>query len=203
MKKPQNLTHGNASLGKISADGSIIFYFDDTNEKEGDLYKITIENNEIKQNELYDSNVGLNAVNCFGFTKNNEFVYYKEINDTAGDLYINKKCIDYDVYIYGTEYNEKTNNLIYLTDYTAKQYGTLKYYNGSENKRIADDVHKFNILPDNSLLYLYDYSNTSKNGTLMNYENNKSEKIEDEVMDIIPLFNYKTAKEALLQLINP
>jgi len=64
-------------------------------------------------------------------------------------------------------------------------------------------VHKFNILPDNSLLYLYDYSNTSKNGTLMHYENNKSEKIEDEVMDIIPLFNYKTAKEALLQLINP
>ncbi len=194
-------TH-NAALCKISDDGSNIFYLDDTNEKEGDLYKITIENNEIKQNELYDSNVGVNVESYFGFIKDNEFIYYKEINDISGDLYINKKCIDYDVYMYGTRYNEKTNDLIYITDYTEKKYGTLKYYNGSKSERIADDVHKFEILPDNSILYLYDYSNTSKTGTLMQYEKNKTEKLEDEVMDIIPLFNYKTAKEYVLSLIN-
>ena len=178
------IEHNAASCFTISAEGSEIYFLDDISERgDGDLYRITISKDKVNKPELYDSGVNQYGI---GYVKDNTLAYYKNVNWNArkGDLYINKKEIDYDVLLCSTNY--EGNELLYYVDWNFdKGYGTLKMYKGGGKTKIADDVHAAWSMADGEILYLYDYSMNYYKGTLYRYNNGEPEKIDDDVAGII------------------
>lgn len=190
----------NASTCAISQDGTVIYYYDDIKEKTADLYRITISGNSVGKPELYGSDVSWTDPACI--TNNNSLCYFKDVSNDIGDLFIGNKNIDYDVYIYEVTYNARTDQMFYLSDCSSTTffdseiyYGTLKIYSGEESQRVADDVIFFSLMPDGSVLYIYDYSATSQTGELRRYNKSETEKIADDVQYIIQILDYKTMME--------
>lgn len=80
-------------------------------------------------------------------------------------------------------------NIVFLTDYRyEKEKGTLNIYDGKV-KEVAEDVHSYSFTPDGQLLYLYDYSTSSCRGDLALYNGRKSEKIDEDVVALIPIYH--------------
>ena len=108
---------------------------------------------------------------------------------TISELYINKTKIDYDVRIAYVSYLEDSKKVAYYTDWsTEKQYGTLKTATlKGKTTKVADDVHSYRITPDEQILYIYDFSLTSYKGELYLFKGKKAEKIDDDVVAILPI----------------
>lgn len=178
-----------ADMFEISSDGSTVYFLDDISDRgNGDLYKIAITDGQVGKPEMYDSDVSKRAIS---FNENNTLTYYKNVNNEndKGDLFINGKEIDYDVYFGNVSYLDDA--VLYYTDYSyEKGYGTLKMSKDGTNTKIADDVHDFNITNDGDILYLYDYSTSYHVGTLYQYKNGTSEKIDDDVIALIPVHDH-------------
>ena len=179
-----------ADYFRFSADGSTVYFLNDLSEDgdEGDLYKITVSDGLIGRAELFDSDVSTASLY---FMSDGKFAYYKDVDNSKGDFYIDGTQIDYDVRLSRASY--LNNAILYYTDWNSdKEYGTLKMYDNGEKTKIADDVHSFTITDDNNILYLYDYSTSSYKGTLYSYNKGKPEKIDDDVMALIPVSSSRT-----------
>lgn len=188
---------------RINPSGTVVYYIDDIPDGKsyGELYRISIANGVVGKAEVYDSDVYTGY--CY-FAGDDKFEYYKDYykdyKGGKGDMYVNKVKIDYDVRIYSSVFDVRiyssvfsdSDKVIYFTDWDDdKEYGTLKVYDGKESVKIADDVHQFFITPDGRVLYLYDYSLYYYKGELHVWENGETRKIDDDVVCIIPVYEYK------------
>lgn len=170
------VAQGNVSSYVMDSKGKTIFFTD----SDDNLYKINIINGSAQNLELYDTDV----VYVIGFIAEDQFGYYKGTNSVDLEFYINQKLIDYDVS--GIIYDSKLGRLIYSTDWDYdKMCSTLKIYEDGETAILADDVNSYTVLPNGSILYLYDYSTNYYKGDLYLYKNGISEKIDEDVTCIV------------------
>ncbi|MBQ4602626.1 MAG: hypothetical protein IJB24_07180, partial [Clostridia bacterium] len=175
----------NATNFKLNSAGTVVYYIDDIPDEEnyGELYCISINDGKIGKAELYDSDV---RTSYSYFANENDFVYFKDVKDGKGELYINKNRIDYDVECYSVSYDSESGKTVYLTDYNSeKDYGTLKIHDGKKATKIADDVHTFYTTPEGRVLYLYDYSLNYYKGELCEWYNGETRHIDEDVNGIL------------------
>lgn len=169
----------------ISFDGKTVYFLDDVSEesRHGDVYKMKISGKKPQKPELYDSDV----YSYSAYIYNDKYVYYKDVKDSEGELYVDKQKIDYDVKLYDFVFPDESDAVIYMTDWNdEKAYGTLKMFKKGKAVKIADDVHSYEITPNDEIMYLYDYSANRKKGELYNYKNKKAKKIDEDVVAIVP-----------------
>lgn len=171
----------------FNESGTVVYYLDEVDEENshGKLYRITIKDGAAGKPELYDSDV---YAGYDRFIDDEQYLYYKDYKDYKGELYIDKKRVDYDVYVSNVSANAEEDRLIYFTDWNSeKSYGTLKIYQDGKATKIADDVHTFSVIPDGRILYLSDYSMNHYKGALNEWKNGKIRKIDDDVVALIPI----------------
>ncbi len=183
----------NAENFYITSDGKAVYFIDNIEEYNdnnnyrsfGDAYKIEISDKKPGKPKLYDKDVS--TYNAY-LTTENQYVYFKDVEDGAGELYIDKKKIDFDVAVH--RYNVLENgDVVYMTDWDDKKsHGTLKYFDGKRQK-IDDDVYNYHLTPDDEILYLRDYSKKRYKGDLYIYDG-RSEKIDQDVSAIVPVLEY-------------
>jgi len=160
----------------VNKDGKAAYYCD-SNE---DLYKVAIDGSKVKAPELYDSeiNQGINLLD------NDLLVYFKDVSEKedtwTGDLYINKKLVEYDVDLYhdSYEYNPYTEQVFLFTD------DVLKVWESDKVTDVAEDVYQVQFAGEN-LLYIADYDTEKREGTLYQFKNGDSKKVDDDVTCII------------------
>lgn len=169
---------GNYYSASINESNTGISYKD----KENNLYSAKISGNSLGKAELIDSDVTL-----FEYLHNDLLLYFKK-NDIqkdygyTGNLYVDKKIIDYNVYTHNISYS-KDGSFTYLIDWdnTGKGSGTLKKYNGNEVKHIADNV-RLSYTPDASTtIYITTNNSKGKSQELYLYKGDKSEYVDDKV----------------------
>lgn len=171
----------------INSAGTVIYYIDNIQDgKEcGDLYRISVSDGVPEKAELYDSDV---CIDYCRFLSDTDFMYFKEIKDGKGELYINKNQIDSDVSASGIVFCSDLGKVFYRTDWSkAKEYGTLKVYDGKESVKIGGDINSFTVTPDGRVLYLYDYSTKYRKGELYEWSDGETRKIDDDVTCILPV----------------
>ena len=185
---------------RLDPAGTAVYYIDEVEDEKdfGVLYRMSISNGSLGKAEVYDDDVYNGYISIL---KNGKVVYYKEATYVEpedqennyygfhkGDLYVDKTCVDSDVYMGSTTYDE-TAGLIYRTDYNMeKSHGTLKVYKFGKNAKatkVADEVYSYTILPDGRILYLTDYSLKNYKGELNEWSSGKSRKLDDDVSAVI------------------
>lgn len=169
----------------FSSDGNTVYFLDDVSNSHGDLYKMSISGGKVEKPVLYDSNV----YTLTYFAENGKYVYYKDVNNDKGELFVDKEKIDFDVNLYGSTkfVNDK---IYYITDWNNDNYrGTLNVFSNGKKEKIADDAGDYIATPDNEVFYLYDYSASNYKGDLLLYKNGKSEKIDEDVTTLIHTYD--------------
>ena len=177
----------------LNQAGTEIYYLDelDSEGASGELYKITIADGAAQKAESLDSDVstiGMHFIDSAGL------VYFKDVKDYTGEMYLDQTKIDYDVKIGSETFDKDQNVIVYFSDWDSeKQLGTLKRYANDESTKISDDVHAFHLQANADVLFLYDYSLTYSTGELRLYNGKKDNpKIDDDVTAIIPIFESMT-----------
>jgi len=189
--KQSELDLDEASNFDISADGKTVFfmkdvdYGDDDDDEDsnphGDLYKMTISGNKAKKAEKYDTDVYIYSSE---FSESGAYQYFKDYENEHGDLYIDKKKVDSDVY--EVKQMNDTKKFVYITDYESKdRCGTLNLFDGKKSKKIADDVFDYTVTAKGEISYICDYDVDDYEGELFLYKGSKSKKIDDEAMALI------------------
>lgn len=170
-EKEATLECNNARNLKINKEGAIYFLNDYNDEKYyGDLMSAVIKNGAVEKPVKIDDDV---MGYQFG-NENNIILYYKDVKNEAGDVYMNNKFMASDVYI-PSLYNFKgKNKLLYYIDYSDKsQSGTLCLYDNDSVVKISDDVSFFVPINDKDIAYLIDYRFDREKGDLMLYNGKK------------------------------
>lgn len=171
----------------FSSDGKSVWYVDEPDKNsEGDLYRITVSNGTAKKAEKVDDDVYAYSLAYLA----GHLIYFKDVSDYEGELYVDGKKVDDDVYLSGGQMSE-SGALLYATDFnSSREEGTLKQYSGGKSVKIEDDVYAAAYMPNGSILYLTDYSTSKYRGDLYVY-NGKSTKLDEDVVTIIPVYNNK------------
>lgn len=164
----------------LGDDGTYMYYFVD-----GSLYIVPIENGASNEPVLYDEDV----VYVDSSSSLENMLYYK---DDSYDMYLNKTCVDYDIYTLCVE-RTSGGNVFYLMDYSHEKYtGTLKMYDGKEKITIAEDVStEYRALSDDKVLYLSDYNASKNRGELYLWEDGEKEKIAEDVNGFISTLDWE------------
>lgn len=173
-----------AEKAQEPVEDEIVIQTDSTNQF--DLYQIKISGQKLEKAKKIDSNLYHNI----HVTEDNHCVYYKKVNenDQSADMYLDGKKVESDVRLNAVKYDKDTGNLWYMVDWEEKtQYGTLKKYTGEKITKVSDEVYHYEILPEGDVLYLYDYSTENYEGELYLYKKNRSRKVDEEVIMIIPI----------------
>lgn len=174
---------------KINDAGTLIYYWDNVQDgKEyGDLYCITVTDGTVGSPEKYDTDA--NYSNSY-FIDDSQFLYFKECKNDKGELYVNKKRIDYDVFVYFVDPYSAPGKLFYFTDIeNGTRSGTLKVYQDGKATKIADDAFStFAVTADGRVLYLKDYSQNYYTGDLYEWSNGKSKEFDTDVTAVLPVY---------------
>ncbi len=174
---------------EINSNGDTIMFYSDVDEEksEGDLYLVEVKSGKLSKPELYDSDVYINYL-----TVNNSYIrYYKSYEDRTGDLYIDKKQVDYEVSTQSLTYDSDSDTFYYYVDYdTEEGEGTLKAYKKGKATKVADDV-AYHRLIDGKLYYINDYSSKNYKGELYFYNGKKATKVDE---DVVAFLNATTSK---------
>lgn len=153
------------------------------------LYQITLNGAKIKSTEKMDEDVYAYRLSVLGGEKKDHVIYFKDVDDEEGELYMDGTKIDDDVYLYYVSYNVEEDCLYYMVDWDDDDgLGTLKYSNGKKATAVKDDVHTYVFTPEGQCLFLYDYSDSSYRGELWIQNGKKIEKLADDVAAIIPVY---------------
>jgi len=185
---------------RVSADGELLYYIDEMPEGEnyGDLFSVKITDKGVEQPEIYDTEVYAYNITL---TDKGEPIYFKEVKTDEGELFMAKKCLDYDVSVNYVYYAKETGDVVYMVDWNeSNNLGTLKISSKGKAQKIRDDVYNVQVLPNGKVLYLYDYSTTYYRGDLYVYEKGKSEKIDIDVSAMIPYYADMDLKRSLLNM---
>ncbi len=180
----------NAKDWRIRNDG-VVCFLDDYNDDKGygTLMSATIENGAAAKPEKIDEDV-----NIFEFGNGSRrLIYFKDVSNGAGDLYLDGKRISSDVradihtsvFYVGQRwlYNyEDSENLIYYTDFSDKrQNGTLNIYKDGKSAKISDDACYFVAIDENNVAYLFDYNFDRQRGDLKLFDGKESTTIDTDV----------------------
>lgn len=163
----------------VSEDGKTVYYLDNVDEEDGHgtLYKMKISGDKPQKAEEVDDDV------YSGHFAGDKYLYYKDVKDSQGELYIDQKKVDDDVYMYSVTTSGEI--ITYLTDYDTEDHvGTLKIYKNGKSEEIAEEVLR-NYVIDGKVVYLAEYNIEKYRGELYQYKNGKSEKIDEDVVTII------------------
>lgn len=177
---------------RVNDEGTYVYYLvldEDDDNKTGELFRVRIEGEKAGKPESYDKEV----YNSYIYAYDGENIsYFKDINsnNSAGELYFNKTKVQYDVYLYLTDYDEDSKKLYYIADYDSKNYsGKLEVYAGEKAQKISDDVqYNYIITPQSNVLYLKDYSTKSFTGDLYSFDG-ESRKIDEDVIALLNPWN--------------
>lgn len=165
------------------------YFFKSTFNGLNDVYKASIENKELTDFQLIESDVA-----SFNVTPDDRLIYFKDKSQSEymdiGDLYIDGEKIDYDVLsirypFNGFYYKEITKSLYYLKDYTDSFGGTLKCFNNGEKTKISNDVLKFYVLSQGNVLYLKNYNKEYNVSDLYLYRQGESIRIDEDVSELL------------------
>ena len=152
----------------ISANG-VICYLDKYNDSKnyGTLKSISVSSGALTKPTKIDDDV---MVFLFG-NANINIYYFKDVKNNIGDMYLNAQNIAQDVYI-SSLYNFKgSETFLYFNNYSNRNdYGSLNFYNGGKNTKIADDVSFFTPINEKNIAYIKDYNNNRQRGDLMLYD---------------------------------
>ncbi len=171
----------------FSEDGKTIYFIDNEDDGYGDLYELKVSGKKAKKAKLYDSDVYADE---YGFLENGKLVYFKDVDEGMGEMYVDKKKADDDVVASLYRILTDGNNLIYIADWSSKNAnGTLRMYKGGKAKNLVDDVSAFDVTPDGKILYLTDYEDGE--GDLYLYKSSKSKMIDSDVSSIVSVYMTK------------
>lgn len=187
----------NAQDFVINGKGDTIMFYGDVDEEEseGDLYVVEVKNGKPSKPELYDTDVYINNL----MVGNAYIRYYKSYEDRTGDLYIDKKQVDYEVYTQNLSYDSESNTFYYYVDYDREEgEGTLKAYNKGKASKVADDV-AYHRLVDGKLYYISDYSSKNYKGELYFYNGKKSTKVDEDVVAFMSATSSKSTQGGAYQ----
>ena len=178
---PLEINDNNVYDIEINDSGKDIYYVSaNDDEYYGDLYHIEVKGDSAAAATLYDEDVYAYV----NFLTDDMFAYYKDYEESSGELFINGESIDYDVYTYS--YDEDSDTLLYIADYNIdKGYGILKSYNDGEIVKISDDVYDYQMSPEGDILYLYDYSKDYYRGELYMWNGEEKLKLDDDVSTLL------------------
>ena len=169
----------------FSDDGSeaLILSEVDTEKNEGTLRKASIKAGKDVTSEVLDEDVAANACH---YLSNGSYCYFKDMNrdGSAGDMYIDGKKADSDVYPYSVSLYEEIGNVVYYADYDWSKGGTLKMLKGKEPVKIADDVNEWFVY-NGQILVMTDYNDSRYIGDLSVFKGNKLEKIAEDVVAVL------------------
>lgn len=175
----------------LTDDGKTVYILADYDYERNEftLYSAEVTKNGAKDPKKLDSEV-------YGYgkriTDKGEIIYFKDVKDYKGTMYLGGKKVDDDVDIYSLIFHEDSGKMAYTCDWNdSKGYGTLKVYNGKKAEKVAEDVHSFAFAPDGNLMYLVDYSMKNSRGDLYLMKGNKATKIDEDVTAILKIGNGK------------
>lgn len=169
----------------LANDGKAAYALCDVDEDDdtGILYQIEISGKKLKAAKKIDEDVSTTGFSIVG---NSHYVYFKDVKNGKGELYLDGKKVDDDVRTGNVRYHVDTKKLIYFTDWNSdKELGTLKQYKGSKASVVKDDVHECTFTPDGEILFLYDYSTSKGKGELYIANGSKLVKIDDDVTSFL------------------
>lgn len=150
---------------------------------EGDLYKIAVSGKSLKKAEKIASDVCTYDID---FVDGNKLAYFKDVTNSSGTLYIDKKKIDSEVSLYSVNYFEDLKGITYHTDIDEDDDSyTLMMYKDKKKTEIAEDVHSFVVTRKGKIVYICDYNTDRNEGDLYLYDKKESKQIDDEVSRII------------------
>ena len=156
-----------------------LYYMDhyDPVEDSRELYQVPITDSRLGTPRLYDKSVSFYQI----LKGKASVLYFKNAEDTYGDLYLDRNRIDTDVQFRLLIPSEAGNGFYYIKDYNGNtSSGTLMYYNGRETKEISEDIYDYYVLNDQNVLYLKNYDPEECAGELFLYHG-KETGIEEEV----------------------
>lgn len=175
----------------MTSDAKTLYVRADYDEEDNvtSLYQLTMDGAKTKKSEKLDEDVYARRLSIVYGEKDAHVIYFKDVDDEEGELYMDGKKIDDDVYLYNISYNAEEDDLYYMIDWDAdNQQGSLKYSNGKKATAVKDDVHYYVFTPEGQCLFLYDFSNSSYRGELWIQDGSKTTKLADDVSCIIPIY---------------
>jgi len=169
-------------LRDVSADGKTVALMGDVNDKreEGSIYTASFKNGELGELKLVDEDV----YSSYGrFFADGKLAYFKDVSDRnyEGDLFLDGKEADYDVYVYSLHYSKALEGCLYTTDTKDGEGGTLKLLSGRKPKVIGEDIDDYMITDGGEVVFLSDYSERKFTGEMYLYGRKNSLVDEDVV----------------------
>lgn len=163
-------------------------YFTDNGSDDGtyNLYKAAITNDRVGTPQLIDTGTSDSWLHVL---PQGGVAYFKNLDPESeiGDLFINGDKVDHKVWIWSVS-NFGKGFLYYTNKTLTKGCGDLHIFENGKTATIAADVRDYHIASDNSLVYLLDRDYSDFPGTLYLYSGGKSNKLDDGVSALIPLF---------------
>jgi len=154
-----------------------------------ELYTMSISGKKVGKAEVYDEEVYGHWIRL---TEDGHVLYFKDVSDNAGELFMDKESVDYDVEMMNVQYDKNSGRVFFYTDWDyEKELGTLKVSGSKKAEKINDDVNDYVILPNGDVLYLYDYDIDDYVGELHLYHGGKSEMLDEDVAALIPVYSGK------------
>jgi len=166
-----------------------VYFLDDYSYDKGYgvLMKASIKGDKLSPPTKVDEDV-----NFYEFKEGSDsIIYFKDVRNYAGDMYVDNQRIDSDVYVNGYVSFKNSSRVVYYVDYSQNNYtGTLRIYDGKKTNRIADDVANFVAIDDKNIAYLVDYNYDREKGDAYLYDGSSKPKLIDiDVTTFIPVFS--------------
>lgn len=169
---------------QISNDCKTMYFLCEVKDNEGDLYKATLSGTSVKKPEVVNDGV----YHYYGlYFEDDWFVYFKDVKDDEGDLYIDGVLVDSDVALNkGT--TKSSGWLLYYTDYDKeKEYGVLKAWDGKNSLEIYDEAHGYRPMEDGSVILYYDLSSDGETASLAHWNGKTLTDICEDVWGFLSL----------------
>lgn len=191
---------------EVSSDGKMLAYVANTGVAETAVYTVPIYDGQLGKPELVDTGVQLHTVR---FLENGSLCYYKEVNNSSGELYVDGKRIDTNVLEWkwkfstgywsppppsktAVEYCEEMGLLLYFTDWDSHEWrGTLKVFNGETAKEIDKHVFDYRISDTGEIYYLRNFNKERLAGDLYVYNGEETKLVDTGVMTLLPSDNFE------------
>lgn len=155
----------------LSGNGKTMYALVDVDDGEGTLMKASVSGNKVKSFKEVDTDVAANYVEGFVYADTyfglkevpdanfgNLFVYFKDVKNGEGELFINGKSAADDVATSGLLYNPGKKAVMFYMDMKDGE-GTLCMHNGSKLTEIAEDVVGYSIHRNGDVAFKTDYKN--------------------------------------------
>lgn len=169
-----------------SEDSRKLYFIDDYDPAEscGTLKSIIVSDNEFSSPQVIDEEVST----CTFDPQTDTLLYFKELKDGCGDLYMNGIKVDSDVSLHGMLLSK--NALYYMTDICTDGLSTtLMKWSKADKERIAYDVTQA-VLIGERLVYLADFSASAHRGDLYLYAGKEPKLIDDDVSYVFDTERY-------------